>query len=440
MVWLNYLSSVKLTVVLLALIVVASVVGTIIPQESGNQIFLKLQLNDVYHSYWYTVLLTLFCINLCLCSVKNIPALFRSLAAYGRESKLTELEQLPFYKSVEFRDKDVVILSSTLVGTITRRLFYKLKYSEPRDGFYYFERGRISRFGPVITHASIIVILIGGIIVGMMGSKTHIKLPEDAIVDVPNADFKVRAEDFNVEFYPNSETPKEYVTKLSVIENGETVLTKDVKVNHPLKYKGVMFLQSDYGFINTVGIEINKRIHGTSEAELLGEFKINEGQTIEVPGTDLKVTLMTYVSDFVMDGEGNVNSRSSEPRNPAILLELTDGKSLKEQMWLFMKFPGFQNSKQSDYMMEFMSIYPPMKYYTGLQVRRNPGIEIVWIGSLLIICGLFISFYISHKKLWLKISLNGRKTTVEIGGKSYKDRSGFDRESNILVKQPGIKQ
>jgi cytochrome c biogenesis protein len=424
MAWLSYLSSVKLALVLLALIVIASVVGTIVPQESGNQIFLKLQLNDVYHSYWYTVLLTLFCINLCLCSVKNIPVLYKSLTASGRESKLTELDQLPFYKSVEFRDKDVIMLSSTLVGTITRRLFYKLKYSEPRDGFYCFERGRISRFGPMITHASII----------------HIKLPEDAIVDVPNADFKVRAEDFNIEFYPNSETPKEYVTKLSVIENGETVRTKDVKVNHPLKYKGVMFLQSDYGFINTVGIEINKRIHGTSEAELLGEFKIDEGQTIEVTGTDLKVTLITYVSDFVMDSEGNVSNHSSEPRNPAILLELTDGKSLKERMWLFMKFQGFQDSKQSDYMMEFMSIYPPMKYYTGLQVRRNPGIEIVWIGSLLIICGLFISFYISHKRLWLKISLNGRKTTVEIGGKSYKDRSGFDRENNILVKQPGIKQ
>lgn len=435
--WLNYLSSVKLTLVLLILIVVTAIVGTIIPQESDNQIYVRLQLNDVYHSYGYMTLLALFCINLCLCSIKNIPAMIKSLKI--SEFKLTELSKLPFYKKIDLEAKDSGMFANSLVYSLTRKLFYKLKYSESNNHFYYFERGRISRFGPMITHASIIVIVIGGIIVSMTEFKGNIRLPEGGVVDVPNSDFKVQAEDFRVEFYPNSETPKDYVTKLSVIDKGETVLTKDVRVNHPLKYKGIKFLQSDYGFVNTLGIKINKKVSGTSEAQSLGEFKIDEGQTIDVSGTDLKVTLRSYVPDFVIDEEGNVNNRSSEPRNPAILLELTDGKSLKERMWLFLKFPGFQSSKQSDYMMEFMSIYPPMKYYTGLQVRRNPGIEIVWIGSLMIICGLFLSFYTSHKRLWMRISSDSGKSILEIGGRSYKNKSSFDRESSIIFKQLGVK-
>jgi cytochrome c biogenesis protein len=434
--WLNYLSSVKLTLVLLILIVVTAIVGTIIPHESDNQIYVRLQLNDVYHSYWYMALLVLFCINLCLCSIKNIPVMIKSLKM--SESKLTELNKLPFYKRIDLEAKDSGMFANSLLYSFTRKLFYKLKYSESNN-HYYFERGRISRFGPMITHASIIVIVIGGLIVSMTEFKGNIRLPEGGVVDVPNSDFKVQAEDFRVEFYPNSETPKDYVTKLSVIDKGETVLTKDVRVNHPLKYKGISFLQSDYGFVNTLGIKINKKVSGTSEAKSLGEFKIDEGQTIDVSGTDLKVTLKSYIPDFVIDEEHNVHNRSSEPRNPAILLELTDGKSLKEQMWLFLRFPGLMNSKQSDYMMEFISIYPPMKYYTGLQVRRNPGMEIVWTGSLMIICGLLLSFYTSHKRLWMRISSDSGKNILEIGGRSYKSRSDFDRESSIIAKQLGVK-
>jgi cytochrome c biogenesis protein len=435
--WLNYLSSVKLTLILLILIVVVAIVGTIIPQESDNHIYVRLQLNDVYHSYWYMVLLILFCINLCLCSIKNIPAMIKSLKT--SESKLTELNKLPFYKKIDLEAKDSGMLANSLIYSFTRKLFYKLKYSEPNNHFYYFERGRIGRFGPMITHASIIVIVIGGIIVSMTEFKGNIRLSEGGVVDVPNSNFKVQAEDFSVEFYPNSETPKDYVTKLSVIDKGETVVTKDVRVNHPLKYKGISFLQSDYGFVNTLGIKINKKVSETSEAQLLGEFKIDEGQTIDVSGTDLKVTLKSYIPDFVMDEEHNIHNRSSEPRNPAILLELADEKGLKEQMWLFLRFPGFQNSKQSDYMIEFISIYPPMKYYTGLQIRSNSGIEIVWIGSLMIICGLFLSFYTSHKRLWMRISSDSGKNVLEIGGRSYKNRSDFDRESNIIAKQLGVK-
>jgi len=436
--WLNYLSSIKLAIVLIALIAITAIVGTIIPQGSDNQIYARLQLDDIYHSYWYMVLFVLFCINLFLCSIKNIPAINKSMKS--SEFRFTELSQFTFYRRIELETKDIGMFANSLTHAFTRRLFYKLRYSDSKNGSYYFERGRISRFGPTITHASILVILIGGIVVGMNEFKGHIKLSEGGIVDVPNSDFKVQAEDFKVEFYPNSETPKNYVTKLSVIDKGETVLTKDVRVNHPLKYKGMRLLQSDYGFINTVGIEVNKRISGSSDAEILGEFKIDEGQTIDISGTDLKITLKSYVPDFVIDRNGNVSNHSSEPRNPAILLELANGKSLKEQMWLFLKSQGFQYSKQSDYMLEFMSIYPPMKYYIGLQVRSTPGIETVWIGSFLIMCGLFLSFYTSHKRLWMKISSGDGKTILEIGGKSYKDRSSFDRENSIIVKRIGSKQ
>ncbi|MBI4651510.1 cytochrome c biogenesis protein ResB, partial [Candidatus Desantisbacteria bacterium] len=39
---------------------------------------------------------------------------------------------------------------------------------------------------------------------------------------------------------------KDYKSELSIIENGKTVLTKTIEINHPLKYKGIMFYQNTY--------------------------------------------------------------------------------------------------------------------------------------------------------------------------------------------------
>ena len=69
---LKHLSSVRFTVALLILIVIASILGTVIPQNRGDEeyrarygdifsrILVSLQLTDVYHSYWYRALLAVF--------------------------------------------------------------------------------------------------------------------------------------------------------------------------------------------------------------------------------------------------------------------------------------------------------------------------------------------------------------------------------------------
>ena len=43
--------------------------------------------------------------------------------------------------------------------------------------------------------------------------------------------------------------PKEYLSDLVVPENGREVLKKTIQVNDPLKFKGISFYQSSYGFI-----------------------------------------------------------------------------------------------------------------------------------------------------------------------------------------------
>lgn len=77
------LSSVKLAVVLIFLIAMACILGTFIIQgRSVNEYIAKYgkgltaffeftQLTNVFHSYWFTVLLLLLCVNLAVCAIKR---------------------------------------------------------------------------------------------------------------------------------------------------------------------------------------------------------------------------------------------------------------------------------------------------------------------------------------------------------------------------------
>jgi cytochrome c biogenesis protein ResB len=88
-VW-KFFTSIKLTVVLLIVIVIASVIGTVIPQDEEPAIYVRnygetmyrlllaIGFTKVYHSWWFIGLLLLFSVNLLLCTINRFPFKLRS--------------------------------------------------------------------------------------------------------------------------------------------------------------------------------------------------------------------------------------------------------------------------------------------------------------------------------------------------------------------------
>ena len=445
------LGSVKLTIVLLILLVLASIVGTLIPQTRTEQQYrarygdaryrflTMLQLTDVYHSIWYRFLLLALCINLVVCSTQNLGPLMRSLTRSSSTARRVKLRDLPFYREVRLgkntKSAGSEEAAQQVKNTLTRSL-YRLKSVDTESGVSYFERGKLGRLGPLITHASVVIILIGGIFVATFGFKGYKNIPVGETVDIPHSDFQIRADDFSVEFYEGSQTPKEYTSVLTVIDDGESKLTKTIEVNYPLKYKGVKFYQSSYGLMdgaglgNVIEVEISrKKVSDKPEGEVIGKFKVDVREVFEVPDSQLKIKVSSLVPDFVRDGSGHVHSRSSSPNNPAALLELYEGDELKYKAWSFLKHPDFHGSSESDYLLKFVSVdMTEEKYYTGLQIAYHPGLPIVWVGFLLMMVGMFLAFYLPFKRIWVRLS----DDSVEIGGRSHRNRAGFEKEFNRL--------
>ncbi|MDQ6964753.1 MAG: cytochrome c biogenesis protein ResB, partial [Mariprofundales bacterium] len=71
-------------------------------------------------------------------------------------------------------------------------------------------------------------------------------------------------------------------------------------------------------------------------------------------------------------------------------------------------------------------------YYTGLQLTEDPGINVVWVGSAILVFGLCMMFYISHRKVWLRIADERGGVSLHLVGMSNRNKLMFSEEFHQL--------
>jgi cytochrome c biogenesis protein len=72
-------------------------------------------------------------------------------------------------------------------------------------------------------------------------------------------------------------------------------------------------------------------------------------------------------------------------------------------------------------------------YYTGLQLARDPGMNVVWVGSAILVIGLCIMFYMPHRKLWLIIRPESKHLNISLAGMAVRNPIAFDRAFHDLL-------
>lgn len=69
---------------------------------------------------------------------------------------------------------------------------------------------------------------------------------------------------------------------------------------------------------------------------------------------------------------------------------------------------------------------------TGLQIARAPGANIVYFGSALLVVGIFLLFYVSHRRVWCWIRRDGERTMLLVAGANQRDPLSFERKFGVL--------
>lgn len=446
----NFFSSVRLTMGILILLAIASVAGTLIPQQEEAarlahemspalaRLFSALQLFDVYHSIWFRIIIAFLAFNLVICSLDRFPVTWKRFKRQVR-ADTSIFKHVPPHRvfPAEGKRKDVVERFAESIRHHYRRVSIR---SGEQEDFLYAEKGRYSLFGVYLTHLSVLLILMGGIVGSLFGFQAQVNIPEGSTIDTvflrgsglpKSLGFSIRCDSFAAEFYENG-VPKEYKSELTFLADDRVIQNSRVLVNHPASFRGIMFYQATYG--NVAGDKVKLRIGKGESAKEGSLVEAKKGEPFQLPDGDGAAMITEIQPDFMRLGPAakiQIQPSSGEP----VLFWVFFKHDLIEKMMpgFFEKSPRLNSRAFKPYSFRMEDV--ENKYYTGLQVNRDPGVPLVWIGCIAMICGFFTALFLYHRRIWVRVSENHGKLRVSVTGRSNRNPAGLERELERITEK-----
>jgi cytochrome c biogenesis protein len=440
--WLwDFFASIKVAIVIIALIAISAVIGTILPQENFipslnpgayypqtygtfGEIYYTLGFSHMYTSWWFVSLMLLLGISLIICSLERVVPLYKSLQRQQIKPALSVIQRKEIYVPAAGADETAV---DKLIEELTRR-----KYKVRREGTSFMaERMRISRFGAYILHIGLIIIILGALsrlIPGWYVSK-NIWVEEGQTVSVTGSEFFVRNDDFIVEFYDDGR-PKHFETKAVIIDGGQETVKQSIIVNSPLKYKGFMLFQANYlpPMLRTLDLELTEK----DSKQTLGKFTMDfSNMQTEYKAGEYTVRALDYFPDFVFGNDGPT-TRSTDPNNPVLLIQV-EGPGIEKPLkqWFF---PLNQMVLEQESKYELVPFGGRMVETTGLRVQKDNGIPIVYGGSVVVLAGLVLVFYFQHKRIWGQL----HDGVLHVGAHTSKNWFGMRKDMEKIFQSVGM--
>ena len=433
-------ASVKLTIVLLLSLAVTSIIGTLIPQNEAPgaylqsfgevlyRIFSLLGLFDMYHSWWFRALIVLLVVNIIICSIDRLKATWKII--FNRQPRFNIARYRQLKNKAEFNLNEAVAPLKDRYPPLVSRRFRYHRTEETDTGFaVYGEKGRLTRLGVYVVHLSVVILLIGGLIGSIFGFEGFVNLaPGDSTSTIRLRNnnqvfplgFEVRCDDFKVEFYDTG-APKEFRSSLVILKDGKVVKQKDIIVNDPLHYEGISFFQSSYGQLSPKEMVLNFTSQATG---MIYNHKAAIGNPVEIPENLGTFTLKKYTPQADFKGH-NIGE--------AFVGVLTPQTGDPVEITLPLKFPSFDKMRKGQVFIAIADFVP--RYYTGLQVSRDPGVWVVYSGFILMIIGIYITFFMSHQQICVEVTALDPKSRVMVAGTSNKNKMGMQKKVTQLARQ-----
>ena len=405
------LADLRFSIFILLIISFCSILGTVIEQDQSIETYkinypltspvfgfltwdriIQFGLDHLYRTWWFFLLIFLFGSSLILCSfLQQLPSLkvarrcqfFRTTNQFYRLKISTILDYFSFNK-VLWRIKES-------------------KYSifQQRNMIYCY-KGLIGRVAPIIVHLSMILVLSGTLIGSLFGFKAQEIIPKTQIFHIQNVlntgqlsiipRTSARINDFWIT-YTKTKTISQFYSDISILDNrGNEKNRKTVSVNYPLVSNGIYYYQTDW---NLIGLR----------------FKNLKNEIIEYPLinilNDRNKVWLTWISNKSKLNNGIIVIIDNLEGYCSVYNET--GKFLGNiELNEIIKFP------ESISLLEIISS-------TGLQIKIDPGIPIIYLGFFLLMISTLIS-YITYSQIWII----QKDKSIYIGGNT--NRAAFEFE------------
>lgn len=548
-------ASVKLGVFWLILLAILSIIGTIIPQTTGAidslqgylarigperaELYDKLGFLNVYHAWWFNLVLALMCTSIVVASIDRWPRIYKEFSFDEPVPPSSRFRGGPFTRNWDLKNASK---QREALQELFTKYFGSPKASSVDGGtVLYSNRGRWTRMGVFFVHAGILTTAAGAVLGNFLGfTAGQIFLREGQSSDqvmriseiTPKGEvktfqeplpFAVRCDDFEVQFYDDPRTgkktknPKLFRSQLTILDGGKETLEREIVVNDPLRYGGYTFYQASYdeaepifhleAFDTQTGETLPVVARQDRPFKLVGaensyqvklfEEQLTVDEKVPLPlgptavlrqeGPDGEVvgmhTILQYYPGFDNERGGlyafrldGIEATYEDMDNPVIhltafnnadrtsrelVLALGDRIQLEgdpttyipvgydmtsvidregdlgpavslaaldengeevDKFGLLQFYPAKDSGRGARHVLSLKRV--ERVFYTGLQVAKDPGVWVVWVGCTLMIVGMGIAFSIAHRNAWMRITQNG----VSFTAMTHKQRMAFEKK------------
>ncbi|MBI5496933.1 MAG: cytochrome c biogenesis protein ResB [Deltaproteobacteria bacterium] len=403
------------------------------PYQWKYRMFAALEFHDVFHSWWFAVFILLLALNLVACSIERLPKIW--LDIQHADPRLTAVRERGVRNKAQFRVGDGPAFETAFLKAVGRSA--KAVTLDEGDTRYLFtEKQKYARLGVYAVHTALLLIMFGSMATTIYGFDGQIGVVEGeqnrwAFGRGPaglryrkDLGFWVKCTDFRLKQFVDG-APMDFESDLIIIKNGREMVKKTIQVNDPLEFDGYTLYQSSYQPVpgdEKVSLAIGKPGQPKTTHAVSPGQPINLGDVTYVP--------LEIIPQYASLGAAVRVQQVIQGQAPTSFVVFRDYPDLDEQV---RRGPYALHYKGAD-----------KTYMTGIAVGVVPGVSVVFWGFTIMFIGMYMAFFMSHRRYWLRLQKAKDGWEVTVAGASRRHQLAFEEEMDALLKTleglPGVRR
>ncbi len=409
---LNWLSNLKIAILLLILIAISCAIGTLIPQQETDQFYLDIfnktpflriingkllilfELNHIYTSFWFLLLLVWLGIALSVCSFRRQIPILKSALNWIDYKTPRQIAKLSIAQTIKIDNESKSLQN---LSTNLKKQGWNIKET---DGRIAARKGAIGRLGPILIHLGMILLMLGATYGSLNGQTIEKFLAPGRSINLidKNAENRltIKLQNFQIERDPQGRA-EQYKSTVNILEQDGYSEEREISVNYPLRFKGLTLYQADWS-IAAVTIQINNS-----------------------PKLQIPIDPIPELGDQTWGTLVPIKKDGSDPVLLAVNSELGPVTFYDNDGTRITNLSINKEAEIKGSLIKIINIIPS----SGLLLKRDPGVPVVYTSFAILLIGGSLSL-ISTKKIWL--IYEKENSTIYIGGLSNRNLTGLSKE------------
>ncbi|HEX8195596.1 MAG TPA: cytochrome c biogenesis protein ResB [Pyrinomonadaceae bacterium] len=435
---LDGLSSVRFGVVLLIILTLLSIVGMLVVQQNvqgfdrfyanmtpaEKLVYGKLGFFDIYHAWYFNLLLLVLSLNIVLASIDRFPTAWNYIVKPKLEATRAYLLNQNFNARIETSEK-------AQVERVFRKHGFKPRVTTKENGrtVIFGQKNVWNRLGAYVVHVALLTLFLGHFVALQTGFDADVRmtpgetmnkiqliqynLDKQARTDMPlpftlfctDIEQKLIDRDGSIEI----SNTMDWATRMRISDPAYGERDVTVSLNQPYTYRGFRFFQASaitQGSARSMTFRLTPENGGDP-------FNVNlkrNGSTTLPDGT--KIEYLGFFPDFTLIG-GKPDTRSPDYNNPAVQARITSPSGEQKTSYIFARdLPAGAPVGGAVFGYKYKMVdfeKSPLAHVLSIKYDPFYGAMIAWYyGGGLLMLALCMVFFFSHQRVWAIVEPTGK--------------------------------